>query len=500
MTIQLSQLLQSSPLSAKITVVMCVILFTACSIAPTAPLSPLQECEQRVEDLQARISKAGVRDAQKMAIDGFSVYRSDRFWSSFAAQPLNEEQERYWRQQLHQMGMASLRLEWQNLPLKEIELFDQFEQQCSQLLFEASLQQPLSEKALTVPDSYSDTQRFLGVYALVKYGAAGSIADYQQEMQRSINQFKWSDHNKVNTYHPNSNTTLQEWSGVLQEAYRQNPLSVPDLSMADLTSLAKHHAPHLRVEQKSAADLVGKAIWVGEQRQIDSSDPVVYFNHTYIRYRDEILLQLNYSVWFPERPKPTRFDWYGGKLDGLVWRVTLNRDGSVLMYDSIHPCGCYHTVHLPPSSTLLSTLQAPKEQEPLEPILYFETAVPERGGPVMLGVAADTHYLLRVAPLGEAPSTDRSEKGVVSIGYQLQPYDLLRSLPAQTRTENGAENRRSWFDHDGLIGSSARFERFFLWPLGVPSAGAMRQQGHHAIAFVGKRHFDEPSVEALLGL
>jgi hypothetical protein len=28
--------------------------------------------------------------------------------------------------------------------------------------------------------------------------------------------------------------------------------------------------------------------------------------------------------------------------------------------------------------------------------------------------------------------------------------------------------------------------------MGIPSAGAMRQWGHHATAFVGRRHFDEP--------
>ena len=56
------------------------------------------------------------------------------------------------------------------------------------------------------------------------------------------------------------------------------------------------------------------------------------------------------------------------------------------------------------------------------------------------------------------------------------------------------------FDADGLIASSARRERFFLWPLGVENTGAMRQQGNHAIAFAGKRHFDEASVETLLDL
>jgi len=30
--------------------------------------------------------------------------------------------------------------------------------------------------------------------------------------------------------------------------------------------------------------------------------------------------------------------------------------------------------------------------------------------------------------------------------------------------------------------------------MGVPSAGAMRQWGTHAVAFLGKRHFDEPRL------
>ena len=53
---------------------------------------------------------------------------------------------------------------------------------------------------------------------------------------------------------------------------------------------------------------------------------------------------------------------------------------------------------------------------------------------------------------------------------------------------------RSLFGPDGLVDESARAERFVLWPLGIPSAGAMREAGHHAIAFVGKRHFDDPDL------
>jgi hypothetical protein len=30
--------------------------------------------------------------------------------------------------------------------------------------------------------------------------------------------------------------------------------------------------------------------------------------------------------------------------------------------------------------------------------------------------------------------------------------------------------------------------------MGIASAGAMRQWGHHATAFVGRRHFDDPNL------
>jgi hypothetical protein len=46
-----------------------------------------------------------------------------------------------------------------------------------------------------------------------------------------------------------------------------------------------------------------------------------------------------------------------------------------------------------------------------------------------------------------------------------------------------------------------RRERFFFWPMGVPEPGAMRQWGHYATAFVGRRHFDDARLfEPLFGI
>ncbi|HAY38040.1 MAG TPA: hypothetical protein DCY53_01095 [Desulfobacteraceae bacterium] len=48
------------------------------------------------------------------------------------------------------------------------------------------------------------------------------------------------------------------------------------------------------------------------------------------------------------------------------------------------------------------------------------------------------------------------------------------------------------FKQDSIVPESERLERFILWTTGVFSPGAMRQWGRHAVAFVGRRNFDDP--------
>ena len=54
--------------------------------------------------------------------------------------------------------------------------------------------------------------------------------------------------------------------------------------------------------------------------------------------------------------------------------------------------------------------------------------------------------------------------------------------------------RASAFGPDGLVPGTERAERFLFWPMGIRSAGAMRQWGRQATAFVGRRHFDDPDL------
>jgi hypothetical protein len=79
-----------------------------------------------------------------------------------------------------------------------------------------------------------------------------------------------------------------------------------------------------------------------------------------------------------------------------------------------------------------------------------------------------------------------SGNGVVR--YIFEDYDALRSLPRPDGS------RRSAFAPDGLVPGTQRGERFLFWPMGIPSAGAMRQWGRHSTAFLGRRHFDDADL------
>ncbi|MCA1789698.1 MAG: hypothetical protein LC667_07530, partial [Thioalkalivibrio sp.] len=77
-------------------------------------------------------------------------------------------------------------------------------------------------------------------------------------------------------------------------------------------------------------------------------------------------------------------------------------------------------------------------------------------------LAAGNHYIIDV---------DAPETGIPAIPYTLRPYAQQLTLP----TPDGAA--RSLYGADGIILQSRRAERFLFWPLGIPSAGAMRQSG-----------------------
>jgi hypothetical protein len=201
----------------------------------------------------------------------------------------------------------------------------------------------------------------------------------------------------------------------------------------------------------------------------------VYGHPAWTRYEDRVLLQLVYTLWFPERPPQSEGDPLAGKLDGITWRVTLAPDGEPLVYDAIHPCGCYHQFFPTPRAT-----ERPGPGG-MEEWMFSPQSLPRiaDGERPLVRIATGTHHIERV---GVVHGTDSL------VRYELRPYGELRSLIRY------AGGRASVFGEDGLVPGTERAERLVFWPMGIASAGAMRQWGRQATAFVGRRHFDDADL------
>ena len=100
------------------------------------------------------------------------------------------------------------------------------------------------------------------------------------------------------------------------------------------------------------------------------------------------------------------------------------------------------------------------------------------GDRVAVRVESGTHYVRGVDAEPDVPAE--------ALRYGIAPDDALRTLA------HPSGGTRSLFGPDAFVAGTERTERLVFWPLGIARAGAMRQWGHHATAFIGRRHFDEP--------
>ena len=257
----------------------------------------------------------------------------------------------------------------------------------------------------------------------------------------------------------------------------------PPASPATLARLVVRHSPTLAIETAGDDDRPGALVWQHEHDRLQAGvavdDPVLYVRTAYSQIGGRWLRQLIYTAWFSARPPAHVFDVLAGRLDGLLWRVTLADDGAALVYDTIHPCGCYH-LFIP-----TERVRARPQPETIDESLFVPQTLRSPGvhERVVLKLAARTHYLQRVEIDAQRGDGDGGDKLLA-----LRDEDSLRSLPVP---DGGT---RSVFGPEGLIAGSERRERFYFWPMGITSAGQMRQWGRHATAFVGRRHFDDPAL------
>ena len=467
-------------MSARWSVLAAPLLAAACATPPPAP--PLHECAEWFRALDEQVDAARVRDAQETRIPGHPYARVNRLLASYRGAASRDADA------LHALveRMQALDLSARAHEIANLGAPASLERarECGARLRAADLADAhrrarLLERA-AVPDDYVTAYRVLGLYALTRWPFIAGVRDYQEDVRAA---FRAGPAPRPGTTllrygPPESPAVPRPALAAMIARASDNPLGIPEPQGAALEALFAAHAPVFEVETGGAYDRPGALGWRrGEAAPAVNTDaPVVYRMAAWTRYHGRTLLQLVYTIWFSERPPAWPGDLLAGKLDGVTWRVTLAPDGEPLVYDAMHPCGCYHMFFPTPRAA-----PVPAPHDAMEWMFAPQAlrAVADGERPV-LRIATRTHYLERVALARDPDAATR---------YAWRDDDELRSLP---RPEGG---RASAFGPaHGLITGTERAERFLFWPMGIRSPGAMRQWGRHATAFVGRRHFDDADL------
>jgi hypothetical protein len=467
-------------MTPRVAILLAPLLAAACATLERPP--QLRDCAEWFHALDAQVDAAGVRDVQEARIAGHPYARVNRLLASFRDRAMRDESAlQALLDRMQALDLAARRHEIANLgaaaPLERAH-------ECGARLRAADLTDPrlrarLLERA-AVPDDYVTAYRLLGLYALGKWPFIAGVRNYQEDVRAAFRaELAPPAAGTVLRYGPpEAPAAPRSALAAIIERASANPLGIPEPQGAALEALFAAHAPVFEVGTAGEYDRPGALYWRSGDvvPSVNAAEPVVYRHLAWTRYRGRALLQLVYTIWFPQRPPESPLDLLAGKLDGVTWRVTLAPDGEPLVYDSMHPCGCFHMFLPTPRA-----LPVPAPHSGMEWMFAPQTlrAVADGERPV-LRIATRTHYVERVSLSRDAGAAQR---------YAFRAYDELRSLP---RAEGG---RASVFSPaHGLIAGTERAERFLFWPMGIPSAGAMRQWGHHATAFVGRRHFDDADL------
>jgi hypothetical protein len=457
------------------------------------------DCARLYQRSDRSIDAAGVRDAMSPRVPGFPYLRVDRFNAGLAPQAKTEQQGDVWRARLHALDREARAFELRNLADARAAMTATALEDCRAILHDADRPKAAAlVEAARVPDDYSAALRVLGLYPITKLVFAAGIRRWHAE---TLEEFalpleRLPQTGALRRYAPARRVALVR---AISAEVARDVLGVPQLTPAHLEQLIARHAPMYEIDTADENDRIGALAWAAGPAgtstvSVDIAQPSAYVRIAHTRLGGRVHLQLVYTVWFAARSPKGAFDVLAGRLDGLLWRVTLGSDLEPLAYDTIHPCGCYH-LFFPTARVRLRERpfegEGPFDESVVVPQMV-KTAGP--GQRLLLRLAARSHYLQRVLVVDESVAAALP----AAARYALHDENELRALPiaAASGAEASAPRfaTRSVYGESGLIAGSQRLERFFFWPMGIESAGQMRQWGRHATAFVGRRHFDDPRL------
>ncbi len=439
-------------------------------------------CSSDAQAFRGRIEQADVRDASSRALPSYPLLHSNRFLHSLAHSVETESETREWAGLLAELAIATRTTENRNLatPLSEASLTALAE--CARrVASEPQHAQTRGEVLAAVrqsefPSNYLQGRQTLGALPVLRpFLKQRILALHADERDWFLEKESFARNTYYEAEPARSTETKDSVADWMLAAYAGNALALPLLTEAQIDALFARHAPSLQIEYEQDNDSLGAPRWVGDRVRIDGEHPTAYTLTSMTRFEGRNLLQLNYIFWFPARRANTFIDLYSGNVDSLIWRVTLDEEGKVLLYDSIHSCGCYHKYFLVADDL---TVRSPADSK--EPANIFNLDASTATERIDIVLTANEHYIVGVQ--SKPMNSQRQARS-----YSLRPYSLLHSLDHD-------EGYKSLFDSDGLIPGSERLERFTLWPTGILSVGAMRQWGTHATGFVEEQHFDDADL------
>lgn len=472
----------------------------------------VRNCAFILRNVRRAVVDEGVGDAEAWRVPGYPYLRTNRFLAYVGQRFQNRPSGSAftaWVKRLRALDAEALRLEVKNLPahalarlghrvfgasLSDVEI-SRIANACANRLVPVRLIDVKERLALVraahVPDSYSDAARFLGFFPLTSIPMRMGWENWKQENLSTFQQppGDLAIKGQLMSYIASTQKSNLRANEVkkLVERSRDPLLGIPEPQGQDLEALFATFAPIWQVDTTGAHDRIGHPAWHanGKQVTVDDARPAVFRRISHTVIDGQVLLQLNYSVWFKARPESAALDLLAGNLDGVIWRVTIGLDGRPLIYDSIHACGCYHLL-FPLARQRHRTAPSSGQDLKERPAILHTAPAWSPGSHTLLRLAARSHYLVNVASVRRAFSGGSTKR------YQMIDARKLRSIPLPN------EGRRSLFRHDGIVAGTGRLERFLLWPSGVKNPGAMRQWGNHATAFVDRRHFDDPNLFTII--
>ncbi|MDO4904661.1 MAG: hypothetical protein Q4A16_03785 [Lautropia sp.] len=504
---------------------------TASGAAPEAP-SETEFCQNFFDALERRVQSRSVVDNGQQRLADFPFLRVDRFLASFGhefkrqlaqssrgkkaarSELRNSPAFAAWLEQMRTLDARARRHELARMPESAFPIYHHQDraqaigdvERCGSLLTEA-LPADAVPTLLTeadVPDEYSALLRAVGLYPITGIGVASSVRNWEAHQKGVFQQQRgratFSGRAAFQRYRPSDilpGDVARRQARDLLAAAPRDALGIPSFTDEQRQILFAAFAPVYDIATINDSDRIGRLQWIdlrGLVRpqedhfwlDVDTGAPVVYTRLDFTRFDGQILPQLVYTIWFSDRPQERNGDLQSGRLDGLVWRVTLDHDGRPLIYDSIQPSGRFAMFF--PSRRLVFDKDARAKEEPLTEWAYspLDRSIEDwvgmqHPGSLALRISSRTHQLVGIAQ----PDSEWGSPSIDNPPYRLLPDDGLRALP---KPDGGA---RSIYDRNGTVPGSERRSRWLLWSMGLSGAGTIRQPGRQPTALIGRRHFDD---------